>query len=336
MINGRICLFDAFGLMFNYLHTLEMNIQTIFFNDFGRLRSGWRFLIFLLLTALFEILFRGFAFAALNNLPVGYSDNGILNETVFRSISLLVSVLAGWLCGKFLENLPFRALGVWFTENWLKDLILGLIFGAAAVSLAVLIAVIFGGLSFTFNEKAGQSAILLTLGVSFVIFAVAAAAEEVIFRGYMLQTFARANLAWFAIILTSIFFGAVHLNNPDASWISTINTVIAGIWFSIAYLKTRTLWLPFGLHFMWNWMQGSFFGIEVSGTTDISTAPFLTEIDRGPVWLTGGNYGIEGGIGCTISLIIFILLIWFLPILKPSEEMLELTNKENPKAENLS
>ncbi len=313
-----------------------MNIQTIFFNDFGRLRSGWRFLIFLLLTALFEILFRGIAFAALNNLPVGYSDNGILNEIVFRFISLLVSVLAGWLCGKFLENLPFRALGVWFTKNWLKDLILGVVFGASAVSFAVLIAVIFGGLSFTFNEKAGQSAILLTLGVSFAIFAIAAAAEEVIFRGYMLQTFARANLAWFAIILTSFFFGAVHLGNPDASWISTVNTVIAGILFSIAYLKTRTLWFPFGLHFMWNWMQGSFFGIEVSGTTDISTAPFLTEIDLGPVWLTGGNYGIEGGIACTISLIIFILLIWYLPFLEPTEGMLELTSKENQKAETLT
>lgn len=311
-----------------------MQIQNILFNDFGRLRSGWRFAIFLLLFIFFVILFQMTAIAVLNNLPVGFSDKSFLSNGIFRFLSLVIAIIAGWICGKFLEDLPFRALGAWLTKSWLKDLVLGLIFGALAVSLAVSIAVVFGGLSFTFNNGAGQSAILLTLGVSLVIFAVAAAAEEALFRGYMLQTFTRAGLAWFAIALTSIFFGMVHLGNSSANWISTVNTIIAGIWFSVAYLKTRTLWLVFGLHFMWNWMQGSFFGIEVSGTTDISTAPFLLEIDRGPAWLTGENYGIEGGIACTISLIIFTLLIWVLPIFKANEEMLELTGKENPKLEN--
>ncbi len=310
-----------------------MQIQNILFNDFGRLRSGWRFAFFLLLFIFFGILFQLVADGILKNLPVGYSTNSFLNLAVGSFISLIVALITGWFCGKFLEDLPFRALGAWFTKNWLKDLLLGLIFGALTVSFAVLIAVIFGGLSFTFNENAGQSAILLTLGVSFIVFAIAAAFEEALFRGYMLQTFTRANLAWFAIALTSIFFGMVHLGNPSANWISTVNTIIAGIWFSISYLKTRTLWLVFGLHFMWNWMQGAFFGIEVSGLKDITTAPFLREIDRGPMWLTGENYGIEGGIACTISLIACTLLIWFLPIFKPTEEMLELTSKENPKAD---
>ncbi len=308
-------------------------MHNILFNDFGRLRSGWRLAVFLLLFIFFGVLFQIIADGILKNLPVGYSSNSFLNLAVSSFISLTVALLAGWFCGKYLEDLPFRALGAWFTRNWLKDLLLGLIFGALTVSFAVLIAVVFGGLSFTFNENAGQSAILLTLGVSFVVFAVAAAFEEALFRGYMLQTFTRSGIAWFAIALTSVFFGIVHLGNPNASWISTVNTIIAGVWFSIAYLKTRTLWLVFGLHFIWNWMQGAFFGIEVSGLTDITTAPFLREIDRGPVWLTGENYGIEGGIACTISLIVCTLLIWFLPIFKPTDEMLELTSKENPKVD---
>lgn len=309
-------------------------MQNILFNDFGRLRSGWRFAVFMLLFIFFGVIFQILADGILKNLPVGYSPNSFLGLAVSSFISLTIALVAGWFCGKYLEGLPFRALGAWLTKNWLKDLILGLIFGALTVSFAVLIAVVFGGLSFTFNNEAGQSAILLTLGISFVVFAVAAAFEEALFRGYMLQTFTRAGYAWFAIALTSIFFGIVHLGNPSANWISTVNTIIAGIWFSIAYLKTRTLWLVFGLHFMWNWMQGSFFGIEVSGRTDISTAPFLLEIDRGPAWLTGESYGIEGGIACTISLIICTILIWVLPIFKPTEEMLELTSKENPRLEN--
>lgn len=310
-----------------------MNIQTLFFNDFGRLRSGWRFAVFLLLFILFGIFFQVLTDVILKTLPVGYSGKSFLGLAVNSFYSLVAALFVGWFCGKYLEDLPFHALGAWFTKNWLKDLILGLIFGAAAVSFAVLIAVIFGGLSFTFNNESGQSAILLTLGVSFVIFALAAAFEEALFRGFMLQTFTRAGLAWFAIALTSVFFGIVHLGNPGANWISTANTILAGILFSVAYLKTRTLWFVFGLHFLWNWMQGAFFGIEVSGLTDITTAPFLREIDRGPMWLTGESYGIEGGIACTISLIIFTILIWFLPILKPTDEMLELTNKENSKKE---
>lgn len=310
-----------------------MQIQNILFNDFGRLRSGWRFAVFLLLFIFFGVIFQIFADGILRNLPVGYSRNSFLGLAVNSFISLTIALVAGWFCGKYLEGLPFRALGAWLTKNWLKDLLLGLIFGALTVSFAVLIAVVFGGLSFTFNSDAGQSAILLTLGVSFIVFAIAAAFEEALFRGYMLQTFTRAGLAWFAIALTSVFFGMVHLGNPNANWISTVNTVIAGVWFSIAYLKTRTLWLVFGLHFMWNWMQGAFFGIEVSGLKDITTAPFLREIDRGPVWLTGESYGIEGGIACTISLIVCTLSIWFLPIFKPTGEMLELTNMENPKVD---
>jgi membrane protease YdiL (CAAX protease family) len=305
-------------------------MQTILFNDFGRLRSGWRFAFYLLLFIFFGTLFQFLAERIF--IILGFSPNLYLSESIYRFIALAVAIGAGWFCGKYLEDLPFRALGVWFTPNWFKDLILGLIFGAAAVSFAVLIAAAFGGLSFSLNNQ-DSSAILTTLGVSFIVFAIAAAFEEALFRGYMLQTFTRAGLAWFAIVLTSAFFGLVHLGNPNVGWIAAVNTMIAGVWFCLAYLKTRTLWLVFGLHFMWNWMQGSFFGIEVSGTTDISNAPFLLEIDRGPAWLTGENYGIEGGIACTISLIIFTLLIWFLPIFKANEEMLELTSKENPQKE---
>ena len=77
-------------------------------------------------------------------------------------------------------------------------------------------------------------------------------------------------------------------------------------------------------------MLGAFFGIEVSGLKDITTAPLFREIDTGPFWLTGEAYGIEGGIVCTIALIVSTIIIYFSPFLKPSEEMLALTDKENP------
>lgn len=305
-----------------------MNIKQFFINDAGRLRSGWRFVIFLLLFIGFSGAFSAFAEFLFAKLAIDFSQGAILYILANGAAAFTAALLVGWFCGKYLENLPFRALGAWFTKNWLKDLGLGVLLGALSVAIAVSVAFTFGGLRFQLNENHGQSAILLTLGISLIIFTVGAAFEEMLFRGYLLQTLARANLAWLAIALTALFFSVAHLQNPNATHFSTFNTALAGIWFGIAYLKTRTLWFVFGLHLAWNWFQGAIFGIEVSGLTMFTTAPLLQEIDAGPVWLTGEGYGIEGGIACTIALIVSILAIWFLPILKPTEEMLALTSEE--------
>jgi len=96
-----------------------------------------------------------------------------------------------------------------------------------------------------------------------------------------------------------------------------------GVWFGIAYLKTRDLWFVWGLHLMWNWMQGAFFGIEVSGITDLVSVPLLKEIDSGPTWLTGSTYGVEGGIVTTIAIVVSMVVIYFLPWVKVSEEIPE-------------
>ncbi|MDQ3322151.1 MAG: CPBP family intramembrane metalloprotease, partial [Acidobacteriota bacterium] len=146
---------------------------------------------------------------------------------------------------------------------------------------------------------------------------------------YILQTFARARLAWLAVVFTSLFFASAHLRNQNADWISTVNTGLAGVWFGIAYLKTRNLWFPFGIHLMWNWLQGAFFGLPVSGITSLTTAPFLQQTEQGIKLLTGGDYGIEGGIACTIAIVASGVLIWFAPFIKPNEEMLVLTGEEN-------
>lgn len=312
----------------NFSNQAAQNINQTIFNRFGRVRSGWRLLIFLLgfvivstiIGALINLLF----FNPLLNL-----NTGNISRFVFPNVVLLtVSIFVGWLCGKILENIPFRALGCWFTQNWLKDFLLGLLLGALAILFAALIAIVFGGMTIEPNRTNGSAAILITLAISLAVFTLGAAAEEALFRGYILQTFARAKLAWCAIALTSLFFASGHLGNPNSNYISTVNTILAGIWFSIAFLKTRNLWLPFGLHLMWNWVQGAILGIPVSGITEITTAPLFQMTDSGNSILTGGNYGIEGGIACTIAIILAGILTWFLPILRPSAEMLALTNEE--------
>ncbi len=305
-------------------------VNDIFFNQYGRIRSGWRFLFFLIFFFLLSAILGGaFAFILIK-LPIGFSENSLLARIFGSTIGLVTALFLGWLCGKYFEGLPFRALGAWFTKNWFKDLALGVLFGALAIGVAILFSVAFGNLSFSFNSEAGSSAILITLAMSLVIFVFGAAFEEAFARGYIFQTFTRANLGWLAIVITSLLFASGHLGNPSVNWFSFTNTALAGVWLGAAYLKTRTLWLAFGLHFAWNWVQGAFFGIEVSGLTNLTPAPLFTEIDSGPKWITGGDYGLEGGIACTVALVLSTIAIWFLPILKSTDEMLALTSKEIP------
>jgi len=310
-----------------------MDLKGIFINEFGRLRSGLRFATFVGVFIFVSLVVGTLAAAILWFVHIDINSHRTLFITLNGVLSLIPAIGLGWLCGWFFEGLPFRALGCWFTNGWLKHLGLGCLVGAVTIGLAVLIASAPGGLSFTLDVAKGQEAVLETLGTSLSVFAVAAAFEESLFRGYMLQTLNRAGLGWLAIAMTAIFFGLVHLGNPGANVISTANTMLAGVWFGVAYLKTRDLWFPFGIHLVWNWMQGSVFGIEVSGLTEISPAPILNEVDRGPAWLTGESYGIEASIACTVAILVSIVLIYYLPGIRPSEEMLAMTSRETLRSE---
>ena len=306
-----------------------MTVNYIFFNSFGRLRSGWRFLIFLFSCQIILAIFNVTLINFLGN-PEIKLKNDFVTLLIVTNLGLsAVALLVGWLCGKIFEQLPFRALGFSFSDEWFKNLSFGLGYGALTILFAALIAFLFGGVSFELNEVAAPSAIGLTLGLTLIVFIVGAIAEEALFRGYALQTFTRANLVLFGVILTSALFASGHIFNPNANAFSWINTFLAGIFFSAGYYKTRTLWFPFGLHLMWNWMQGPVLGIPVSGLKELTPAPLFQIVGNGTLWLTGGDYGIEAGFSCTAALIVMTIAIWFAPFLKPTAEMLELTSHEN-------
>ena len=291
----------------------SMEAHNFFINEEGHLRSGWRLAIFaiafLISVQLTQaLLFWGFA-VALNRSVIELSNSNWSFAAGHGAI-LLSALLVGWACGALLEELPFRALGCSPHRGWLRNLGLGSVLGAATLFLAALLATITRGIHFRF-DTAGERAIGETLATSALLFVFAAAAEEMLFRGYPLQTLTRANLAWLGVLLTSVPFAAVHLNNPHAvPGFTFVNTALAGVWLAVAYLRTRSLWLPLGLHWAWNWAQASLLGLPVSGIERIAPAPLLHSMNAGPDWLTGGSYGIEGGAACTVALLISTLVIW--------------------------
>ena len=306
----------------------------IFFNDAGRLRSGWRVLLFvlaffLIITLLVNTVLR-LAYALLHNFGPQIPHADFLADLVFRFTMLAAALGAGYLCARLLERLPWRSLGLTLHRGWVRDLLLGFAIGFVSLALAVVIAAVAGGLRFSFAGASASGAMLRSLAGTLVILFVAALAEEALFRGYGLQTLTRAQLAALGLLLTSVPFGLAHLGNPNVvRGVTFANTALAGIWLGVAYLRTRSLWFPLGLHWSWNWGLGWFFGLPISGSNVVSN-PLFQGNDLGPAWLTGGSYGIEGGVACTITLVVFTIFVWRLPWVHATPELYQLTSKENP------
>ncbi|HET8781466.1 MAG TPA: type II CAAX endopeptidase family protein [Pyrinomonadaceae bacterium] len=309
-----------------------MGLHSIFVNEYGRLRSGWRLAFytfaFIALTILLETLLR-VAYVVGRTFIPPIPHAGYFANMLYRFSLLAAGIIAGYFCLRFLENLPWRSLGLTLHDGWVRDLIIGTVIGIVALAVAVGIAAAAGGLRFSFIGagmllSAGQS--LLTAGA---LLFVAALAEEAVFRGYPLQTTTRAGLMLFGVILTSVAFGFAHAWNPNVVLLAFANTVLAGVWLAVAYLKTRSLWFPFGVHWGWNLALGPLFGLPISGGSMFSN-PILRGEDVGPAWLTGGNYGIEGGVACTIAMVAFTIFVWRTRLVAPTPELYKLTSEENP------
>jgi membrane protease YdiL (CAAX protease family) len=288
-------------------------MKTIFIGDDGRIRSGWRALIFLITFGLLASVAIFASTVLLSQIPFGESATGFLPLLIPFTLSAIIAIVLGWLFGKVFEALTFSALGISFSGRWAIDLAFGFVIGGIALASAVLIAVMGGGMSLAVNHSSAATTIAASLWTTFVIFAVGALSEETLFRGYLLQTFVRSRVTVVGVVFTSMLFSAAHNANPSANWFSTVNTLLAGIWFAIAYLKFRNIWFPLGIHLMWNFLQGPVFGINVSGLSEFSPDPIMRATDNGPALLTGGTYGIEGGLACTIAIAISIGIVSFLP-----------------------
>ena len=306
-------------------------MQKILFNPFGRLRSGWRLVLFLLVFIVLSMLW-GSTTRTLYGLVSSYwsiPHAELVLEVVFRGGLLAISLGAGLLCAHFLEELPWRSLGASFHKGWFRDLSIGSAVGFAALAVAVVIATVGRGLRFSLNHVEWASMLRSMIGSGVMLF-VAAFAEEAMFRGYALQTLSRAKLAWLGVLLTLALFGVAHVTNPNVvPGFTFANTSLAGLWLAVAYLRTRSLWLPLGVHWAWNWALGWFFGLPISGLSLVSH-PLLAASDKGPFWLTGGNYGIEGGLACTIALALCTVFLWRTSLVSPDPELKKLTSEENP------
>ena len=267
-------------------------------------RPIWRFLIAAIFIEATDWVALNFASNVLTRHP-------ILQDALYRCSGAAILLVGFHFMMRALDEVDNKdvlpALG-FPRRRALRDLRVGALISCGLISLAVVAIAVGGGYTFQFHSSAlawrrfAEVLLLLILGAAY---------EELSFRGYAFQRLTQAFGPLVSIAIFSIWFGGVHLWNPHSggilSW-SFFNTIAVGALFAIAYLRTRALWMPIGMHFGWNFSLGTLFGLPVSGLDIFSV--FVHGKVYGPKWLTGGYYGLEAS--ATGALVI---LFGFIPVL---------------------
>ena len=259
----------------------------------GRLRSGWRLLIFIVLYYI--------AGSLLAWLSSGSPATGSM---VFAAATRVATVLViTWLMLRVFDRQPLLSVGLSPRGSAVRELAAGLGIGFVLAEGVIVLEIATRLVAIEATAAADSAGAVALVSITGMLLT-AAAWEELLFRGYPFQRLVEGTGRAAAIAITSLLFGLLHGMNPDATILSVMNTVLAGVLFSVAYLKTRALWLPIGLHFVWNWTL-TVSGFPVSGLVIIQM-PWRAVPASASGWLYGGDYGPEGGIVTTVALFIAI------------------------------
>lgn len=338
--------------------SFSRQVRFVLLDPEDRLRAGWRLaahavglvaaLVVGMLAALAVLLGAGaLGWHALGT-PASVVELGVQTFALFAATVAAVVLSAVLLDGSWSPRFQRGTLAdaglSLHPARALLESVLGI--GVAALALSITVgAMAVGGMKVAVP---GMDLAAATHGVAVGGILVAAAAfEELLFRGYLFQWIggALARLGHWALgaksepsaageslvesvafggpaLALSALFGLVHLMNPAVTWLSTVNTVLAGMWLAVLLLRTRSLWPSIAAHWAWNALTLLGLGLPVSGFGEESgfVVASLLDLDAtGPAWLSGGAYGPEGSVGCTLGLLVAIAVSSRLPRRSPED-----------------
>ena len=277
-------------------------IATVFLSaDEPRLRAGWRLFLQTLLLFVFGIVvsFAGSLFGGIGSAA-----------SIWAQVLNLIAVTGSiYVARRWLDKRSFESLGLKLNQQTLMDILAGI--GITFVQMGFIYIVMLGLGWLTFTGFAWQfdpiNVVITNVLTFFIVFIFVGWNEELLSRGYHLQTIASGfNLFW-GVIISSAVFGLLHLGNPNATWVSAAGIFFAGIYLAYGYIRTKQLWLSIGLHIGWNFFEGVGFGFPVSG---LDIYPLLRINVTGPELWTGGAFGPEAGLIVLPSLLVGGLLIY--------------------------
>lgn len=243
-----------------------------------------RVLIFPVSQIVVAILFIAIPFAV-----VSTPFNLLVTDKALKRVGalLLTAVVLGayWAYVRIVER---RAVTELSSSHAGRELGGGLVLGALLFSTTIGILAALGAYRITGNN--GWLIMLASLPASIL----AGVLEEVVIRGVVFRILEQWLGSWFALAISAVIFGALHLLNPGATLLNAAAISIeAGVLLAAAFMLTRRLWLCIGIHIAWNYTQGGIFSVVVSGG---KSTGLLQSRMVGPDWLTGGTFGAEASI----------------------------------------
>ena len=288
----------------------------------GLVRPLWRAVAFLVLTTVLGSMWH---MALLREVTSSLPKNA--GRMLAQSVLIVTWLLLSWVLLAALDRRSFRVLGLWFYPAWARELFVGIGIGSGMMAVVVGLQAAFGAVRYAGVGPAPQAALTNAAYLAAVFF-VWAAFEEVVLRGYAFQRLVDSVGRLAAIAIFPALLAVGHSGTPGATWFSTVNTVLQGVLFGVAYLKTRALWMPIGLHFAWNYTMMVVLSVPVSGLSIIRFGEKVFRVELfGPEWLSGGAYGPEGSVVLTVAAAA--LLVWMVrtPLLATSAAMNDILKK---------
>jgi membrane protease YdiL (CAAX protease family) len=212
-------------------------------------------------------------------------------------------LIATWLATRFLDRRPFVTIGL-APRRLSSHLALGAMAGMAWIGISLGMAWMGGWLTYRPGQVFSWAA-LLGVGMALVLNVLT---QQLILCGYVLQTIrARAGVP-LAMVLASAMFVGLHAGAFKGSWLPAVNVFVAGFLFCVAYQLTGQLWFPIGMHVVWNFTLGPMLGLTVSGSQRLGSGWRVFDL-AGPAQLTGGAFGLEGGLIVTASTCLMLVVV---------------------------
>lgn len=273
-------------------------MKKILFDPQGRLRNGWWILVFVALMLASRVVYT----------PVshGLQDLGVPKDGL-EPLRLAFLLLVTWICVR-LRKEPLSSIGFVLDRRWACELGIGTGFGVVTALLAAAMIWFAGGV----RLEPDPARSLATLAHGAYVFAFVALFEETLFRGFVFQRLIAGTNAGIALIATGLLFATGHWDNPGMhgatfAW-GTLELFLGAVLLGLAYLRTRSLAMPVGIHFGWNWALGHLLGFDVSGFGQAGW--FRPLLQDSPEWITGGPFGPEASVFAVVVDVLLILVLW--------------------------
>ena len=219
---------------------------------------------------------------------LGSGAAGLLPESMkmVAPLVLAIGALVGYYA--FVRIVEWRPVVELLSPGSLGEAAIGAAIGIGLFSTVIGILFLLGGYSAT--VAATSSAVFPALMTAVMV----GVTEELLIRAVAFRILEGWLGSWLALGISAVLFGLMHIANPEATALSSVAIALeAGVMLAAAYMVTRRVWLPVGIHVAWNFTQGGIFGVPTSG---VESAGFLEGRLHGSSLLTGGAFGPEASI----------------------------------------